>query len=139
MALVPFGIFAICEIIFFGSSTLVHRCQIEFKQADYWTLFLIAPLSEELFFRGLLLHALLTRYSKSWAIVISSILFMLAHGIWAFGPLSLGLIAGWMALKFRSIVPGIIFHTISNAYMPALCKWFPGSYDFISKLPILVK
>lgn len=98
---------------------------------NWLSLLILAPISEELLFRGLLLRGLLTRFSKTRAVILGSLIFMLAHGLWAFGPLCLGLITGWLTLRYGSMLPGIIFHAISNTYMPLTCTYDQKTFYFL--------
>ena len=77
---------------------------------------LIAPVSEELFFRGLLLRGFLMRYRPGTAIIASAFLFSAAHlnplqGIPAF---FLGLYFGWLFVRTRSLWPCILAHALNN-------------------------
>lgn len=80
------------------------------------TVVLLAPVGEELFFRGLVLHGYLTRYSRITAVVVSSVLFAVFHlnvGQAVFA-LPIGLCCGWLYLRTRSLFPCIIFHVLAN-------------------------
>lgn len=76
-----------------------------------------APVVEELFFRGLLLRALQARVGSVAAVVVSGILFGLAH----FEPLQLPVLAGFgvvlgvVALRTGRLGPGIFAHAAFNA------------------------
>ncbi|MFZ1249699.1 MAG: CPBP family intramembrane glutamic endopeptidase [Candidatus Saccharimonadales bacterium] len=77
---------------------------------------LMAPIIEEVLFRGLLLEQLLRRYGSVVAITISSILFAVAHinPVYALGVLPLGFVLGYCYKRTRSIVPGIFIHGAWN-------------------------
>ncbi|MGI8906165.1 MAG: CPBP family intramembrane glutamic endopeptidase [Candidatus Sumerlaeaceae bacterium] len=85
-----------------------------------WTMFLpvvvVAPLAEELFFRGLVLRGFLQRYSVTKAVWASSILFAVFHlNPWqVFVALPLGLFMAWLFLCTRSLWPCIIAHVTAN-------------------------
>jgi uncharacterized protein len=76
-----------------------------------------APVVEELFFRGLLLRALRDRFGPAPAVVVSGVLFGLAH----FEPLQLPVLAGFgvvlgiLALRTGRLGPGICAHAAFNA------------------------
>ncbi len=95
---------------------------------DYLLLFLLAPLSEELFFRGLLFPALKEEYSTRFAVIASAVIFMAGHGGVKIGPLILGLITPLLYLRTKSLWPGMLFHAISNTYIPLLITFFPNLY-----------
>jgi membrane protease YdiL (CAAX protease family) len=77
----------------------------------------IAPFFEELLWRGIVLRSLLKRMSLWPAILLSSLLFGLAHGnpvliVFAF---SMGCLIGWLYSWSHSIFPGIVIHMAVNA------------------------
>jgi membrane protease YdiL (CAAX protease family) len=77
---------------------------------------LLAPILEEIIFRGIILKGLLTRYTPKYAILFSSIIFGLIHGkplqIW--GAVVLGLILGFVYYKTKSIGTTILLHSFAN-------------------------
>ena len=78
---------------------------------------LVAPIFEEIFFRGFIFKTLIER-SKTWiAFLISGAIFAGIHlEFGTFMPLFiLGLILNWIFFKTKSIYPGILFHIINNA------------------------
>jgi hypothetical protein len=79
-------------------------------------LVVLAPLCEELFFRGWMLRGLLKRYSPAQSIGFTAILFAIFHlNPWqAIVALPLGLLFGWLAWRTGSLLPGIVGHFIVN-------------------------
>lgn len=77
---------------------------------------IIAPVLEEMFFRGLLLRSYLKRYSAEAAIIITALLFGIMHGqyIMVFWGCILGLLLAWLYLLTRSLWPCILAHSFSN-------------------------
>lgn len=77
---------------------------------------LLAPILEELIFRGIILKGLLTRYNPKYAIIISAIIFGLVHGnpLQMWGALVIGLIFGWVYYKTKSIGTTILLHFFTN-------------------------
>lgn len=77
----------------------------------------IAPLFEEIVFRGYIAGTLRRTYGTVVAWIVSSILFGLAHGV----PSTIltatfsGLILGYCYLRHRSLVISIILHAMNNA------------------------
>lgn len=71
---------------------------------------------EEFAFRGVLTNAL-TRYGSAVAVAVSTVVFALAHGInLALIPaVIVGLIAGVLTVRTRSIWPGVVVHVVNNA------------------------
>jgi membrane protease YdiL (CAAX protease family) len=76
----------------------------------------VAPLAEEIFFRGLVLRGFIARYSVTKAVVASSLLFSLFHlNPWQMIPaLPLGLWYAWMVLRTGSVLPGMLSHAVVN-------------------------
>jgi uncharacterized protein len=76
---------------------------------------LLVPLSEELFFRGVLTNALL-RYGPFIGVVGSTLIFALAHGINIVFPVAvvMGLIGAEIFRRSESIWPGVIVHVVFN-------------------------
>jgi membrane protease YdiL (CAAX protease family) len=84
---------------------------------------IVAPLCEELLFRGVLLRALRSRMPVVWAAVAQGLLFGLAHVQPGFGKGNIGLVLmltwvgtalGLAANRFRRIWPGILAHAMIN-------------------------
>lgn len=88
-----------------------------------FTLFIVAPIAEEILFRGLItkyLHILFSdikgKGSKALAIVFQAALFGIYHsnliqGIYAF---VMGLILGYLFFTFKSLIATMIFHVAIN-------------------------
>jgi len=77
----------------------------------------VAPVTEELLFRGLILQGFLRRYSPRKAILASALLFAAFHGNpWQFfGALVLGILFAWWFVQTRSLIPCILGHALNNA------------------------
>ena len=76
-----------------------------------------APIVEELFFRGLLLRSLLGRTPPPVAIVVSAVLFGLAHfeAVQFAGLATFGVVLGILAWRTGRLTPGIGAHAAFNA------------------------
>lgn len=76
----------------------------------------LAPVLEEMLFRGVILRSFLNQYSKWVAIVSSAALFGFAHmNIYQFVVgMILGIIAGWLYERTRSLLPCIGLHAAYN-------------------------
>ncbi len=83
-----------------------------------WLIFalVIAPVAEELFFRGQVLRGYLGRYSVRKAVIASAVYFSLFHlnVPQAFVTLPLGIICAWLVLRTGSVLPGILYHVVTN-------------------------
>jgi membrane protease YdiL (CAAX protease family) len=76
----------------------------------------IAPIVEELIFRGLILQGFRKNYNAFVAVLISALLFALFHlNPWQFpATFVIGLILGWIVVRTNSIILSIIGHSINN-------------------------
>ena len=85
----------------------------------YLAIGVLAPLAEEMVFRGAILRTLLKIFNKRlyWIpIVFSALLFGAVHGNMAqfIHASIIGLLLGWMYYRTDSIVPGVVFHWVNN-------------------------
>ena len=99
----------------------------------YLAIGIIAPLVEELVFRGAILRSLLRSLDRHWAaIVVSALLFALVHLNPAQMPhaFCLGLLLGWMYYRTHSVIPGIIVHWVNNTAAYVLFNILPNAEDF---------
>jgi membrane protease YdiL (CAAX protease family) len=93
------------------------------QQAAYlsWTVLLgtvvLAPLAEELMFRGLLFNALSRHFNATYVVIITAVLFALIHFNWPamISVLAGGLLYGWLRLRSGSVLPALLAHVIHNA------------------------
>ena len=99
-------------------------------QTNFWgnvaSTVVVAPLTEELLFRGLILRGFLSHYSKSKSVLASAILFAIMHqSPWRFiAPLILGVILGWWFVQTRSLIPCFLGHALGNAFQLILSATF---------------
>ena len=81
------------------------------------TAMVLAPLFEETLFRGVLLPVLAQRYGGLWGVVISALVFGIAH--LSLGELPalfvLGLGLGWLRLQSGRLGPSVLMHGLWNA------------------------
>lgn len=77
---------------------------------------IMAPIFEELIFRGVLLNGFLHRYSKLKAVLLASALFALTHGIpqQMITAFILGCYLGWIYAKTRNSTLVIVAHFFNN-------------------------
>lgn len=82
--------------------------------------FLLAGIAEELLFRGIL-YGWLRRHLSPWAtIAITAGLFAIEHGYYPILlPVALlfGLTAGWLRHRTGSILPGLVMHILTDAFL----------------------
>lgn len=89
-------------------------------------LFAVMPaITEEVAFRGFILSGLQGSHKVGSAVVISAVLFGLLHVLISlnqqfFNATILGLVLGWLAIKSRSLYPGVVMHATNNGLAVAL-------------------
>lgn len=78
---------------------------------------IVAPVGEELLMRGVFLAGFAARYGRRNAIILSSVVFAIAHANpWQAVPAFLaGILFGWWTLRAGSLVPALVAHTLGNA------------------------
>lgn len=94
----------------------------------YLTVGLLAPLAEEVVFRGAVLKSLLsTRLSCLTAILLSALLFSIAHLNPAQMPHAflVGILLGWMYWRTGSILPGMAYHWANNSAAYVIYNLYP--------------
>jgi len=76
----------------------------------------MAPIIEEMIFRGVIMHGLMRNYSKFTAVFVSALLFALFHlNPWQFpATFILGLVLGILMLRTRNIYLCILGHATNN-------------------------
>jgi membrane protease YdiL (CAAX protease family) len=94
--------------------------------ADPWTAALVfvsavvlAPVAEEVLFRGLLLPHLGRSLPSFTAIYVGALLFGMlhvSHGVMLIGPLVLGALLGWARLRSRGLLAPILLHVSFNGF-----------------------
>lgn len=79
---------------------------------------LLAPILEEMLFRGAIEGRLLRTWQNPWAaIVVSSLIFGVVHMNPAQIPFAflLGMMFGWLYYRTGSLLPGIVGHVLNNS------------------------
>lgn len=76
----------------------------------------IAPIIEEMIFRGIIMHGLMRNYSPFTAVSVSALMFALFHlNPWQFpATFILGLLLGILMYRTRNIILCILGHAINN-------------------------
>ena len=99
--------------VFSGEGDLISRI---------FLLVVVAPITEELLFRGLILRGLLSRFSPTMAILLTGLLFGAVHvNPWQFiSATCLGLIFGWLYVRTGKLLLAILAHALSNGIFVAV-------------------
>ncbi len=98
------------EIVFASASTTPELVMA------FLVLVVLAPLVEEVIFRGFMLPAFIRRFGVVWGVLVTSILFGLVHWQLNVGIITfmMGLLLAWIYLRTRSLLPAIMFHSLKN-------------------------
>ena len=85
----------------------------------------MAPLVEEVLFRGALQQAFEKTIGVTKAVIYSSLLWAIIHGImnWAIQIFVLGVIIGYIAWRLNSTIPSMILHAINNLVAVIFYNW----------------
>lgn len=81
------------------------------------TIGFIAPIMEEILFRGIILQGLINYGYKKWnSLIFSSFIFGILHiNFWQIiSAFILGIIIGWIYIRSQSLILSIILHIINN-------------------------
>jgi membrane protease YdiL (CAAX protease family) len=89
---------------------------------------ILAPLVEELVFRGLLYGWITGRWGSMVGLVVSSLAFALAH--WepahVILVLPLGFLFGWLRRRTDSLLPSLFSHIVNNGFALLAAVYLPG-------------
>ncbi len=99
--------------------------------ASILTLAVVAPITEELLFRGVFLRAFMKRHSQTKAIVVTALMFALVHlNPWQAVPaFILGLAFAAIDIRTGSLLPSVISHAIYNFLVLAInSSWIPQGF-----------
>ncbi len=112
---------------------------------------IVAPIFEELIFRGIILDNFLKRYSTRIAIFMSAFLFGIIHFNWIYIPLLTAsfYIVGWIYSRTKSLLHSIIYHASANFFSVGLVYYItnyifniesfsPSTAEGLNKSEILV-
>jgi len=82
----------------------------------FFTAVIVAPVLEELIFRGIVLEGFLKNYSPLKAILWTNVLFGLAHlNPWQFiGAFLMGILISWVYYKTRNLILPVAMHLLNN-------------------------
>jgi membrane protease YdiL (CAAX protease family) len=93
----------------------------------YFTIGLVGPFIEEIFFRGFLLSGLRNHYSRKWLpILAQALLFGASHlNRWQFFYASLmGVLFGYLTVRHMSIWPSVLAHISNNTFAVSILYFF---------------
>jgi CAAX protease family protein len=101
---------------------------------------LLAPVGEELFFRGYMLTRLRQAWSPGPAILVSAIAFGIIHGEWVHGLLAagIGVYLGLVTERAGSVVPAMVCHAANNTASVLLSAWLGSPHGRALNAGLLV-
>jgi membrane protease YdiL (CAAX protease family) len=105
---------------------------------SFLSVVVLAPILEELFFRGVVLEGFLKNYSPWKSIVWSAVIFGMAHlNPWqAIGGIFIGILLGWAYVKTNSLLPGILIHFVNNLIAFSLMVFSESDSFYFSEIII---
>ena len=112
--------------------------QIESTWVGIAAVVLIGPVFEELLFRGAITRELLRRYPTWMAIVVSALLFGVAHlnPVQAVCGFLLGILLAWVYVRTGSLLPGLLIHVVNNGLSASVDAAYPGAETMSGLLPM---
>jgi membrane protease YdiL (CAAX protease family) len=89
----------------------------------------IAPMAEEVLFRGLLFGTAQRWLSAHWTILLTAALFALIHlqAIYFLPIFLVGLLCGWARHKSGSVAVPMVIHVLNNGFSLAVMQLFPNA------------
>lgn len=103
-----------------------------------WTLsaVVLAPVLEEVIFRGILVNRLGVKWGVRTGIVVSSVLFGVGHPVDPAGAMVFGLVAAVLYFQTRTLIVPIAFHAANNLVVTVLVLVDPdeGPFDLAAEL-----
>lgn len=124
LVLIVFSVTAVYLTSFLGNTVDNSKTESLQQNVTLFTMIIgiasagiVSPFYEEIFYRGFIYRWLRTRVSMRWAIVISSLIFTLAHfPTMNAMPVNFisGVVLAWTYERTGSVVPGMIVHGVFN-------------------------
>lgn len=96
------------------------------------TIAIIAPIVEEILFRGIILQGLINYGYKKWnSLIFSSFMFGVLHvNFWqVISACILGVIIGWIYINSKSLILSIVLHLINNLIICLFYLFFKSNYQ----------
>ena len=127
--IITYSIYKIC----FTYEILLHPDLIRSYKNGWltevsWTLlletFTLVPIWEEILFRGVLLFTLLKFMKPFWAVTLVSIIFGIFHPTYWVTAGVMGVLLSILTLKTKSLIPGVVSHSLWNLYAGKLFLYF---------------
>lgn len=117
---------------------------LEYKLAGFIMVCILAPIFEEIIFRGIILKGMLNfKINPTVAIILSGFIFGIAHlNPWQFvGAGLLGTIFGFIYYRTKSLFLPMLLHALNNCLSYGLMMYYDGMEESLfdlSDLPLLI-
>ena len=103
---------------------IARHTDVMYRGLFFVAVVVMAPVLEEVIFRGLILSGFRRRLGPGAAIVVSALLFALVHPPSTYFPIFwLGLLFGWIYVYTRNLLVPMALHALHNALQYALILW----------------
>ena len=117
----------------------VYRSEILRKTSLLSAIFaaaVIAPLGEELLFRGIILGGLLAHHTRVSAVLLSAVFFGLLHlDPWTFTPIFIsGVVWAWWVIRTGSLLPAVFGHALNNLIAVVILHFHISGLDMSGDL-----
>jgi membrane protease YdiL (CAAX protease family) len=105
---------------------------VEVPRSGWFAAIIVAPVVEELVFRGVLQRLLMRVVAPFGAILVASMIFAAVHGNAAQAAVALpcGMILGYSYFRSRTLVVPIVIHSLNN-----LLAWFSNGVTLRDVVP----
>ena len=124
---------------FLGTAIEPQTALLQFANGEYvgdqfWSMVvlvvILAPVCEEILFRGYLFSALNTIMPMAATQLVTATLFGLVHGLGHAIPIgALSLLFGYLRQRYRSLWPSMVAHAAHNGITVCLIATWPGLLD----------
>ena len=108
---------------FLEEESQVSSLPIIYKCLETINIIVVAPITEEFIFRGVLLHRFATKWNIAIAIWISSIIFGLLHPLDPVGASLFGVVMALLYLKTKTLTVPIVAHAMNNTIAVIVQVW----------------
>lgn len=134
------GALRFCGGAIAAQDPLRYAAQATASSPWFWlvaaTASLLAPIAEEVVFRGYLLPLLQPRLGRATSLAATSLLFGLGHGLpYALPLAALGAFFGWLVQRHGSLLPAMLAHAVFNAVTFAAVAVWPPLLDLMYPSP----
>jgi membrane protease YdiL (CAAX protease family) len=114
---------ALSRVVAIPLAWLFSGAEPEIPQGSLLILAILVPFFEEMLFRGLLLELWRPR-GKLAALVFTSVLFGMGHGVWLMpSTLLMGWFLAWLVWEYDSIWPAFLIHAGNNLFSTLLGRY----------------